>query len=292
MVSEFATARAVSLFGSCLLLALGTGCNTPPSTDDYVARVGEHYLTREELQSALQSSASPLQDSTVTRQQIVERWVENELLYQEAQRRGLRNDDEVQRLLLENERSVMISALLSELYEENIESPGAAEIRAYYEQHKEQLRLREPFARVQFLPVRVADSADAAHDQVRLLGDAANPDSLWEVIIDRYGADPEGSRTLSNNYYPESRLFRSRPVVREALMDLDPGETAPVITDDNGPVILRLAERAQPGTEPQIAWIEEDLGRRLQIQGRKQMYARQVQRLRNEALAQENLDIR
>jgi hypothetical protein len=38
--------------------------------------------------------------------------------------------------------------------------------------------------------------------------------------------------------------------------------------------------------------VEDEIRLRLEIQGRKQMHARQVQRLRNEALARETLVIR
>jgi hypothetical protein len=40
-----------------------------------------------------------------------------------------------------------------------------------------------------------------------------------------------------------------------------------------------------------MAWIEDELRERLIIDARKQMVARQVQRLRNEALAREDLEI-
>jgi hypothetical protein len=56
--------------------------------------------------------------------------------------------------------------------------------------------------------------------------------------------------------------------------------------------VVQLVERIPARTIPEPAWIEDELVRRLVIQGRKQLYARQVQRLRNEALAREDLEIR
>jgi hypothetical protein len=56
--------------------------------------------------------------------------------------------------------------------------------------------------------------------------------------------------------------------------------------------VLQLVKRAAPGTVPPLEWVEDEIHERLRIQSRKQMYARQVQRLRNEALAREALDVR
>ena len=54
-------------------------------------------------------------DSADAAAQIVEQWVTNQLLFQEATSRGLRGDPEVQRLLADNERSVLVNALMQRL---------------------------------------------------------------------------------------------------------------------------------------------------------------------------------
>ena len=96
---------------------------------------------------------------------------------------------------------------------------------------------------------------------------------------------------LADNYYPERRLFADRPAVQQALARLRDQQIAPIIEAGAAYHVLQLVERLPTGTTPEQHWIRDELIRRLTIQARKQMYARQVQRLRNEALARNALEI-
>ncbi len=51
-------------------------------------------------------------------------------------------------------------------------------------------------------------------------------------------------------------------------------------------------DRLEIGTLPELNMIESMIRSRVQIEGRKQMLARQVQRLRNEAIAREELEVK
>ncbi|HEX7072305.1 MAG TPA: hypothetical protein VF190_15940, partial [Rhodothermales bacterium] len=109
-VRHFAATGAKLLLIAAPVLFMA-GCGGEEEHPDFVARVEDQYLTREDLEDALQSMPGRL-DSAEAREQIIEQWVTNALLVGEATRRGLRNTDEVRRLLEENERSVLASALL------------------------------------------------------------------------------------------------------------------------------------------------------------------------------------
>jgi len=61
---------------------------------------------------------------------------------------------------------------------------------------------------------------------------------------------------------------------------------------DNRYHVVQLVERIPIGTTPAVSLLEDQLRARIAIENRKQLYARQVQRLRNEALAREELDVR
>ena len=266
------------------------GCREEVVPDEFVARVGERELLQSQVERALRSIPVP-HDSIEARQQLVEQWVTNELMHQEALRRGLQEDEEVQRLIDESERAVLVNALLSRMYEENVIEPTAAEKQAYFESHREQLRLREGFARVRYLVAASRENAEAARELLQQ-AEPAERDSIWTIAIDQYASNETFSREISTNYFPESRIFLDQPGLRSAFSDLLGGEIPPVIESDSGFHVLQLVERVPSGTIPEAAWIDEELVRRLVMQGRKQLYARQVQRLRNEALAREDLEVR
>ncbi|SHK44141.1 peptidylprolyl isomerase [Rhodothermus profundi] len=284
--------KRMLLFG--LVLLSGVGCQQKPPPPDVVARVGQAYLTRDELSRALQ--LLPVQmDSTEASQQVIEQWITNQLLYQEALRRGLRDDPEVQRLLEENERSVLISALLDRIYQEEEAStarqPDPSEVQAYYERYKEQLRLREPYVRVRYLHTTRAQDARTVHQTLQEA--EAVSDSLWDALVARYADNPEEARLLASRYFPESRLFTAAVLtpLREALQRLRNGELASLIEIEGHYHVLQLVERLPIGTIPELRWIYDEVAHQARIQARKQIYARLVQRLRNEARVRGELEL-
>ncbi len=273
------------------LLAACSGCRDQPAEPAYVARVGNAVLMPEQLDAAL-ADLPPRQDSTEVRRQLVDQWVTNELLYQEALRHNLAADADVQRRLDESQRSVLIDALVSRLYQETIETVSPVELHAYYERHKEQLRLREPFVRVRYLACTAPDSARAVRNRILRSSFRAAADSLWPALARRYADDVDGALALADNYFPENRLFAQEPALRDHLARLKPGQTAPVINTNGHWHVLQLADRVPAGTVPELPWIEEEVRRLLTIDARKQMYERQVERLRTEARARDALDVR
>jgi hypothetical protein len=267
-------------------------CGGKPDPEDFVVRVGDQVLSQSEL-SALLSTLSPGQDSLEARTQIIEQWVTNELLALEAVRRGLREDSEVQRLLRENERSVLINRLFEVMTEEDDQPYTNADVQAYYDRHREQLRLREPFVRLFYLQVAAADSASEAARQLQLLSRIPERlDNAFPALVERFSVEPEVSRDLADSFFPESRLMAFLPEIQSVIRKTPAGQSSGVIeTDDLFHVVL-VRERIPQGAVPELAWVEDEIRLRLEIQGRKQMHARQVQRLRNEALARETLVIR
>lgn len=267
------------------------GCGPESSEVDYVARLGDRYLTREDLDSALES-LTVLQDSAEAAEQIMEQWITDELLFREAVRRGLRNQAGVKSLLLENERSVLVSALLTELYKEEDSTPDDQDLLTYYEQNKDQLKLTEPFVKIRYLVTESADSAMSAVELMEGIESSPNPDSAWKAVANRFTEDPDGTTTLSASFYPETRLLSSIPGLNTAVQRLAPGQILSPFELDSRYHIVQLVERIPVGTTPEVALLEDQLRARIAIENRKQLYARQVQRLRNEALAREELDIK
>ena len=267
-----------------------TRCGEEPAAAPYVARVGEERLTEADIKAAL--AALPAgRDTADARQQFVEQWVVRALLYREARRRGLQNDSAVQEQLAQSRRSVLTSALLSQLYEE-APAPSRTELQTYYDEHQEQLRLRDPFVRVRHLATADAGEAEAVRQALTEADQRAATDSLWPGLARQYAADPAQAEALASNYVAEPQLFAGRPALRAALVGLSPGEVAPVVEAAGQFHVLQLAERVPAGTVPELDWIEGEVRERLLRQMRKQMVARQVQRLRNEAASRDALDVR
>ena len=275
----------------CILLAgFLAACQESQPPEDFVARVGSAFLTQAELNARLASLAVGL-DTTEARRQLIDQWVTSELLYQEARRLRLETQRDVRDRINESERAVLIEALVSQLHEETSEVLTPSDVTAYFDTHKDHMRLLEPFVRVRHLTGTSRDSIQLA---VTLLNavPAAEADSVFDVLAIRFASDPAASFAMSQNYFPETRLFVNQSEVHEAVNGLAPGSPARTITDDNTWHLVQLVDRAPVGSVPQLAWVEDLVRSQLNIETRKRNYARTVQKLLTEAEAREEIDIR
>ena len=274
-----------------VVVALVVACEKPEPPPDFVARVGSDLLLRTDVEEAL-SSVPPGRDSTEAVRQIVEQWLVNTLLEREARESGLLGDPQVQRLLRENERSVLISALIERIYEDNPVEPTREDINRFFELNRERLRLREPFVRVRYLVNASRDSVQTARGLLQQAMRGSDVDSLWTEIAHEYSADFEASMTLSSNYFAQSRLFSLQPALQDALLRLDDRELSPVLEAEDRYHVVQVIERIPEGTVPHVRWVEEEISRQLVLERRKQTVARTVQNLRNMATARNILEVR
>ena len=272
-----------------LLLSAGlAGCQTEAPPDSYVARVGTSYLTETDLDRML-GGMGPVRDSTEARKQAIDQWVTRTLLYREAERLNLSSDDEVQQRLRRQRRAVLVSALRTRLEEKADVRPTPEEVRTYFERHEEQLRLQEPYVRVQYLATPDRASARTVRQELRT--PPAPPDTTWARLVTEYAADTTQARRLSRRFFSQSRLGQQVPAFADRLADLQEGETTPVAQANGRYHVLRLDRRLSEGTPPELDWIEPKIRRRLRIRARKQIHATEVQRLRNRAQADGTLEL-
>ena len=278
--------------GVAILLLIGgvLGCGPSEDKDAFVARVGDQYLTTSHLHASLGGLARGF-DSTEAAHQFIDRWITNELLYQEARRLRLESQPEIREQLEESERAVLIQAMVGWFQSQAPSSLSPVEISTYFESNKENLRLLEPFVRVRYLSTSHADSAEAV---ARLLNQSARTeaDSVFDQLAVQFASDVVTSVTLAHNHFPERSLFADRPAVRTALAAMTPGSIAQVIESDSTWHVLQLLDRAAEGSLPELAWIEGHLREQLQIQQRKQNYISAVEILRAEADARDEIEIR
>ncbi|HKL88624.1 MAG TPA: peptidyl-prolyl cis-trans isomerase [Salinibacter sp.] len=272
-----------------LLTSFLVGCESKEPPSSYAARVGDHYLTQTEL-NELMADMGPVPDSTEARQQVIEQWIERTLLLREAERLKLSEDPKVQALLEERRRSTLVSAMTNRIYENTQPEPSDEEVRTYFERHEQQLTLREPYVRVRHLATVQADSAREVRRRLRGLQEPT-ADSMWTNLIRRYAQNPRSARDISSRFLPEGRLFAQLPYVKDELANLREGQVAPIVEDNDQFHVLQLVRRIPEGTSPQLQWVEAEIRRRLRIRSRKQMYAREVQRLRNRAKANTTIEV-
>ncbi|MEM6646692.1 MAG: peptidylprolyl isomerase [Bacteroidota bacterium] len=275
----------------CAVLIGVAGCEAPPPTGDYVARLGDNVLTSVDVAASLEV-LSPNQDSTAATSHIAEQWVVNQLLVGEAQRLNLSALPEVQRQIEQNAQSILIAALVDQWMADAADAASDDELATYYARNRNVLVLREPYVRVRYAALDDVEAAEGCREDLQDATRRAIADSLWVTTLAACANDPDEARALATQHIPERQLVQTYPVLASVLPRLRDGEIAPLIEQGDEVHLVQLAERHPVGTVPELAWVEDEIRNRIAIQRRKQIYSRQVQRLRTEALAQERLDIR
>lgn len=266
------TARA-----ALVLSLVAAACGTPPPADEAVARVGAQVLGQDEL-AALLEQAVPGQDTLALRQAIVEQWVSNALLYEAAVREGVLQDEAVREQVEQNTRAIVVAAYLDGYFEENAPTFGDAEVQAYFAQHAEGLRLREPY--LSYRLFGAPTEAEARRARAALTARAAEPDTLWR----RYTGQP-GYTVVPLEAGPERGLYATLPEVRDALLSLGAGQVSGIVEADGAYYVAQVVERVPEGGTPRLAWVRPEIEERLRLEARKQMARRHVQALRAQALA-------
>jgi len=279
---------------TCVLVVVTSimqfGCSSQDPPDNFVARVGERVYTRTELNSAL-GTLVLAQDSAEAAQKLIEQWVTNEVLLNEAVRRGVRSDPEIRDQLIENERSILVTALLEQLASENTGTISRSDLDAYYEQHRDQLAITEPFVRIRYTAVGSIDSATVAETAMNELVSSPNADSIWALLANRFRVEDVNVRALSDSYYPVSQIAAAVPGLEDIISTIPIGNVIEPFEANGNIHVIQLVDRLDTGTIPELYMIEEFVRSRVAIEARKQMLARQVQRLRNEAIAREELEV-
>ena len=149
-------AASVMIVGICALAVFG-GCSkgekvSEETASKYAAEVGDWNLSRIDLDKAIEGLPDHQKQKYNTlegRAELAERFIEEEIYYQEALKKGLKKDEKIRELVGKYERAVMVG----EYFEREIKpkaAPTEQEISEYYETRKDNFTI-QPLARAQHI---------------------------------------------------------------------------------------------------------------------------------------------
>ena len=148
------------------MLLLLVGCQRKEEIEGTpVAVVGESILMLEDLDRTIPPELS---DHVSARQKrdIVERWMEEELLYREALRRGIDCEKEVRELIERSKRDLLVAQLLEREIGSHLDV-SEEEIQEYYEAHKDEFTRAEEEIRARQILVETNRKAESIRKRLR-----------------------------------------------------------------------------------------------------------------------------
>ncbi|MEW6510392.1 MAG: peptidylprolyl isomerase [Bacteroidota bacterium] len=252
------------------LLVVGCARETPPQ--GYVARVGAVGLTREELAQAADSIGIPRSTSRA----FVDEWVVSELLYQEAQRRGLTEDPAVLRRVEESRRRLAIEALLErEVYSDTGGGLNDEALAAFYKAHAAFFTLKEDVVRASYVMFSDRDAANLFRTRV-LRGTA------WNDAVDHMRADSLNARSMRaearRQYFTQGTMYPDELWKLTRTLAID--EVSFVVKAAAGYYVMTVHSVRHAGEAPDFEYIRNDVRDRMLIDRRRARYEQLIAGLR------------
>jgi hypothetical protein len=250
------------------------GCGRKDASQQPLARIDDRTLTLEDVRARLDSSRG------VTAAQIGEftrRWINDEILYREAVRRGLDNTDRVRSQLDEARRQLAINALLQEeVYSDKLQQSSVEEIGQYYSTHSKEFTQSTDVALVSCVLFRDRDPANAFRAAV-LKG------TPWAQAIAQILADPQQSSHITaridSTYYTQTTLLPAE-LWRVAAAATKPEPSFPIRTNE-GSYVLVVWKLNKQGQVADLAYVENEIRSRLAIERRRRALTSLVETLRS-----------
>lgn len=258
------------------------GCTQQRTRDSYVARVNDRYLTIEEFHKHIDTTST----SSPQAQGYVSRWISQELLFQEARRRGLDRSTDVKTKIDEIEKQLIVSLLLEkEIYDEELVSFSNEELHEYYDNHTEEFLLQHDVAKIHYVRFQDLKSAKAFRSE------------LWHRTPWHKAADNAemGSEELSASleradsvYVSEHQMFPA--TVWRTLIKTRIGRISSPLKTEQGYFVFRLLAFRKRGTPSELRYALPEIRERLVVEKRRKLLDSLLNELRQRYSVEVNLD--
>jgi peptidyl-prolyl cis-trans isomerase C len=242
----------------------GTG---PEKGTTELVRVGDAVLGADDVNKLVpEDERIPL--TFEERREFVRRWVDTEVLCQEAVRRGLKNDPYVEARLKELEQQFLADYLVfTELRKRT--QVSEEEIEAYYAAHEREYMYEYRVSQI------LVDTAEEAEKVKGLLTTKS-----WAWVASRNSIETNVKRGGDLGYLTKGNMI---PELEAVVFTMKPGETSEAIRSDFGYHIFRLEDVREALVEVSLEEVREQIMSTLMLEKRKEAYREFLDSLRAHA---------
>lgn len=248
--------RIISLLFFAVIFLLG--CGEEHKKTDYVARVNDSYLSKEKLLSMIDTNSS----SNFYRNEAIRKWINREVLYQEAVKEGILDKENYKSLIEKTERELAVTFVLNQYVLNEKSNVDPVDLITFYEENQNDFRLSNE---TYYLNMIHFSNEDRAVDFRSVL---LNSD--WQNSINNFSEDTTIISTKSKVLLKEQDIFPAK--VLRVVKRLHTLEISIVIYEKRGYYsIVQVLGKYSNGSLPPFDVIKENIIKRYLEEKRKKI---------------------
>ncbi len=239
-----------------------------------IARVGGTELTLEEAKAAIDSS----RDSFESRlHSYTSSWINTQILFQEAQRQGIRKSESFQKMLADAEQQLIVQEYIQQrVYNDSI-IISENEMRAYFDNHSAEFFVREDMLKMNVITFSSRDRATAFTAVI-------SQGSSWKETLENIMLDTSSFSGIvsfvTNKYYSQKTLYPAE--LWKVAITLSPNEVSFPVKTVLGYYVLQTLSMIKQGKPEEFDFAKDEIRERLLIEKRRQRYTDLVGTLRKQ----------
>ena len=238
-----------------------------------IARVGSDTLTLEEALRHIDTTRS---DRNVQLRQYIASWVNTDLVYQEARRKGTENSEPVNRQIEEIRRQLATQSYLEQyVYNDTTAIPDDT-LRTYFGSHASEFFIREDVKQLNIALLNSREKASAFSATIA-------QGTPWNTALTAFVKDSSSASTLlsvsSGKYYTAHTIVPQE--VWKVTQSLVPGEVSYPVRTAAGYIVIQVMRTYKQGGSSPFELAKDEIFQRMLLDRRRRDYDDFIKALRN-----------
>lgn len=253
-----------------VLAILCCSCRTK-TTDQVIARVGATELTLVDALAHIDTMDGQSREHRLAA--YAASWATRELLYQEARRSGIEDQDDFQRQVADTRRQLATEAFLMKFLAADSLAPNEDSLHAYYSVHRDEFLVPREMIQLNLAMFETRDRASAF--AATLLRGAE-----WNAAVTTALADSPKPRVFMPEYYTQRTLYP--PELWRVASALGVGELSFPVKTSAGFAILQPLAFVKEGKRAEFDLVREEVRQRFTLDRRRVRYEQLLGTLRTQ----------
>ena len=257
-----------------LLAAALNGCGKDKSENEFAAKVDNSKLSQNELNLLTDSSSF----RNFSRQEIINEWVQNEVLFKEAEKNGILNDPKFLAALSLSKKKLAAAFLLEKIYNNYNPQVSEAEVLNYFNSHKDDFKMSRKGFLIHYAVFN--NQAEAVKFRSAILG------KNWEQALFSF-KDSKALVKFENRkliYYEDVEPAE----LAEVLNQMHTGEISVLLPTGNDFIESFLIDKFEEGNIPSFDAVKQAVKSRV-LEAKKTEY---LQNYMNKLYSKYTIDIK